>query len=269
MARFSGFQLYEVNDPYHFLLQLGFASAWGFWRGLSFNGLVWSASAEIGAYALFLLYLRTVPVTRVTALGAVLAALALHAALSSTLSYAVLCFFLGALVRGLLLIAARARAGLCWRCRPGPRGCTCSSGPAPQEPRMAGPLRCAGSAVAGRRVVGAGAPQESVPLAEKDQLFQLSASYAGDDRGAASRWRSGTDDDSLGTGLADAGLLGAGARPRASVISIFRAAATRLATTVAEGRQNDCHELETVFLPAPWRSGPVAPVREAAIGCRQ
>jgi peptidoglycan/LPS O-acetylase OafA/YrhL len=43
------------NDPYHFALQLVFASQWGFERGYSFNGPIWSVSVEILLYAVFCL----------------------------------------------------------------------------------------------------------------------------------------------------------------------------------------------------------------------
>ncbi len=48
--------VYPNNDPYHFVLQLFFASNWGFERGPSFNAPIWSISVEIIAYAVFCLY---------------------------------------------------------------------------------------------------------------------------------------------------------------------------------------------------------------------
>jgi peptidoglycan/LPS O-acetylase OafA/YrhL len=44
---------YGINDGYHFLLNLGLASSWGFERGLSFNIPVWSVSVEAALYATF------------------------------------------------------------------------------------------------------------------------------------------------------------------------------------------------------------------------
>jgi peptidoglycan/LPS O-acetylase OafA/YrhL len=44
---FGSFFVYPNNDLYHFLLQLVFASNWGFERGNSFNGPVWSVSVEV------------------------------------------------------------------------------------------------------------------------------------------------------------------------------------------------------------------------------
>jgi len=59
MLRLTGSAFaYDHNDPYHFLLQLMFASNWGFERGYSFNGPVWSVSVEVLIYALFCLVCR-------------------------------------------------------------------------------------------------------------------------------------------------------------------------------------------------------------------
>lgn len=45
------------NDLYHFALQLALVSNWGFQEGHSFNGPIWSVSAELASYALFWLLL--------------------------------------------------------------------------------------------------------------------------------------------------------------------------------------------------------------------
>jgi peptidoglycan/LPS O-acetylase OafA/YrhL len=45
--------IYQYNDPYHFALQLAFASNWGLERGFSFNGPIWSVSVEVLVYLLF------------------------------------------------------------------------------------------------------------------------------------------------------------------------------------------------------------------------
>ncbi len=45
--------VYSLNDLRHFLLNLTFASYWGFEDGFSFNGPAWSISAEILVYVLF------------------------------------------------------------------------------------------------------------------------------------------------------------------------------------------------------------------------
>lgn len=45
--------VYPNNDCYHLMLNLIFASSWGFERGYSFNGPIWSVSVEMLLYALF------------------------------------------------------------------------------------------------------------------------------------------------------------------------------------------------------------------------
>jgi len=57
-ARHGYLFVYPYNDLRDFLLNLGFASGWGFERGYSFNGPVWSVSAEILVYLLFFLTCR-------------------------------------------------------------------------------------------------------------------------------------------------------------------------------------------------------------------
>ncbi len=54
-ANYGTFFVYQFNDAYHFLLNLFFASSWGFQRGWSFNGPVWSVSIEILLYTIFAL----------------------------------------------------------------------------------------------------------------------------------------------------------------------------------------------------------------------
>lgn len=46
-------QIYSNNDPWHFVLNLAFASAWGLETGYSFNGPIWSVSIELLIYTLF------------------------------------------------------------------------------------------------------------------------------------------------------------------------------------------------------------------------
>jgi peptidoglycan/LPS O-acetylase OafA/YrhL len=58
VARLGSPLIYRHNDPMDFLLQLFMASGWGFRNAFSFNGPVWSVSAEAIAYALFWLSLR-------------------------------------------------------------------------------------------------------------------------------------------------------------------------------------------------------------------
>lgn len=53
--------IYQWNDLRHFLLNLGFASSWGFERDMSFNGPAWSVSVEILLYVVFFAWVRWLP----------------------------------------------------------------------------------------------------------------------------------------------------------------------------------------------------------------
>jgi peptidoglycan/LPS O-acetylase OafA/YrhL len=95
----GGYFCYPHNDAYHFALQAAFVSNWGFERGLSFNGPIWSVSIEIGLYCLFFVYcvLRIPNSVKLVCvlLGTVLAAkLGL---LGGRWASAILAFFLGGL----------------------------------------------------------------------------------------------------------------------------------------------------------------------------
>ena len=46
--------IYDNNDVFHFVLQLGFASNWVDGRSFTFNGPIWSVSIEVLVYAFFL-----------------------------------------------------------------------------------------------------------------------------------------------------------------------------------------------------------------------
>ncbi len=50
--------VYQYNDLRHFLLQLFMASNWGFEKGYSFDGPIWSISVEVLVYCCFFLVLR-------------------------------------------------------------------------------------------------------------------------------------------------------------------------------------------------------------------
>lgn len=55
----GAFQIYQFNDLKHFILNLLFASHWGFQDGFSFNAPVWSVSVEVVVYFLFYAILKT------------------------------------------------------------------------------------------------------------------------------------------------------------------------------------------------------------------
>ena len=54
------FFVYQVNDITHFIFQLFLASDWGFEKGRSFNGPIWSISVEVLIYSFFFLTLQNI-----------------------------------------------------------------------------------------------------------------------------------------------------------------------------------------------------------------
>jgi peptidoglycan/LPS O-acetylase OafA/YrhL len=57
-SQVGAYFVYQNNDAFHFILQLGLASNWGWQTGDSFNGPIWSISIEVLVYALFFLSLK-------------------------------------------------------------------------------------------------------------------------------------------------------------------------------------------------------------------
>lgn len=55
----SSYFVYQYNDVYHALLNILLIPAWGWERGWSFNGPVWSVSVEVFLYAIFFLVCLT------------------------------------------------------------------------------------------------------------------------------------------------------------------------------------------------------------------
>lgn len=55
------FFVYPVNDAYHFILNMLFASSWGFQKAYSFNAPIWSVSVEIFLYCVFFFLCRVLP----------------------------------------------------------------------------------------------------------------------------------------------------------------------------------------------------------------
>ncbi len=58
--KFDTFQIIEINDIYHFFLNILFISSWGFENGHSFNAPIWSVSVEIAIYIIFFLLLSLI-----------------------------------------------------------------------------------------------------------------------------------------------------------------------------------------------------------------
>ena len=87
------------NDLYHFLLNVFFASSWGFEDGLSFNGPIWSVSVEILVYVVFWIFIACVPFRLIGALTMTLAfALMARHAMLPLIALCGTMFFFGASV---------------------------------------------------------------------------------------------------------------------------------------------------------------------------
>jgi peptidoglycan/LPS O-acetylase OafA/YrhL len=71
------FLIFSCNDLYHFILNLFFASHWGFDRGWSFNAPTWSVSVEVVLYAGFFVVASAMGRSLATAVTTALAGLAL------------------------------------------------------------------------------------------------------------------------------------------------------------------------------------------------
>jgi peptidoglycan/LPS O-acetylase OafA/YrhL len=105
--------VYVYNDVYHFVLNLFFASDWGFHKGLSFNGPIWSISIEVLAYAVFFLAVSRMRVS-LGGTAAVLLALVVAKMLLPWIKDMILCmiyFFFGG---GIYLLTAKARGIRPW-----------------------------------------------------------------------------------------------------------------------------------------------------------
>lgn len=79
-ARMQHYYVYPHNDGAHFLLQLFMASHWGLQQGYSFNGPIWSISAEVLVYLVFFAGLRLLGKSAWVNLGAVALCVVLKAA---------------------------------------------------------------------------------------------------------------------------------------------------------------------------------------------
>jgi peptidoglycan/LPS O-acetylase OafA/YrhL len=96
------FFVYQNNDIHHFLLQIVMASGWGLEQGDSFNGPIWSISAEVLVYIAFFLMLRFVTKSALLNLVIILVCLNVSGQVFSCLAF----FYAG----GLAAIARRAFA---------------------------------------------------------------------------------------------------------------------------------------------------------------
>jgi peptidoglycan/LPS O-acetylase OafA/YrhL len=101
------FFVYQNNDVRHFLLQIFMASKWGFERGDSFDGPIWSISVEVLVYVVFFLMLRFVTKSALLNLIVVMVCVNISGPFFSCLAF----FYAG----GLVAIARRQIASATYR----------------------------------------------------------------------------------------------------------------------------------------------------------
>jgi peptidoglycan/LPS O-acetylase OafA/YrhL len=97
MRSHGAYFVYPLNDAYHFILNLFFASAWGLEKGFSFNAPIWSVSVEVLLYAVFFCIARIFPARAIYALLLTIAGLYLQS-YSPLIGRGLFSFYMGALV---------------------------------------------------------------------------------------------------------------------------------------------------------------------------
>jgi peptidoglycan/LPS O-acetylase OafA/YrhL len=97
MRSHGAYFVYPLNDAYHFILNLFFASAWGLEKGFSFNAPIWSVSVEVLLYAVFFCITRLLPTRAIYALLLAISGLYLQN-YSALIGRGLFSFYMGALV---------------------------------------------------------------------------------------------------------------------------------------------------------------------------
>ncbi|MBX9913858.1 MAG: acyltransferase family protein [Pseudomonadaceae bacterium] len=97
MRSHGAYFVYPLNDTYHFILNLFFASAWGLEKSFSFNAPIWSVSVEVLLYAVFFCIARLFPTRAIYALLLAIAGLYLQS-YSPLIGRGLFSFYMGALV---------------------------------------------------------------------------------------------------------------------------------------------------------------------------
>ena len=90
--------VYSLNDTYHFLLNLLFASSWGLEKGYSFNAPIWSVSVEVLMYGIFFLFCRIFNRNIIAVLCAIVIGHFFVSKLNGSIANGFECFFLGGFV---------------------------------------------------------------------------------------------------------------------------------------------------------------------------
>lgn len=89
--------VYPFNDVYHILLNLFFASSWGFEKGFSFNAPIWSVSVEVLLYLMFFVFCRGFKENMTAVISAIFFGYLIHG-FNTSIGSGIMYFFLGGLV---------------------------------------------------------------------------------------------------------------------------------------------------------------------------
>jgi peptidoglycan/LPS O-acetylase OafA/YrhL len=111
MHYFGHFDIYQINDTKHFLLNLVFASEWGWQDGFSFNGPIWSVSVEMFSYGIFLFILKSIRLTIASVSATMVLAMMIYVLWHNSIILCVIYFFSGCLVYSLLNIVRKCNFG--------------------------------------------------------------------------------------------------------------------------------------------------------------
>jgi peptidoglycan/LPS O-acetylase OafA/YrhL len=103
---FGSEQIFANQDAKHFALQIVMASNWGFEDGLSYNGPIWSVSAEVAIYGAFFAFLKFVRPTLLSTGLAMTGFAALFFSTGSLIAFCGLYFFAGTLCYGLFRLGS-------------------------------------------------------------------------------------------------------------------------------------------------------------------
>ena len=87
--------VYQINDAYHYLLNISFASRWGFESGHSFNAPIWSVSIEVLMYGLFFFFCRIFYKNMIAMLAVIIIGNTIIHGYHSNLASGITYFFLG------------------------------------------------------------------------------------------------------------------------------------------------------------------------------
>ena len=104
LSKNSSYFVYTNNNLYHFVLNLFLISFWGFQKGYSYNGPIWSVSIEVLLYIVFFIYSLFRHKHKIISCLLIIAlSIALQPLLPRAITEGVLCFFVGGIAYSIYL----------------------------------------------------------------------------------------------------------------------------------------------------------------------